>query len=300
MPNKSILSILSHVVHGYVGNRATVFPLQYAGWDVDAINTTNYLNHPGYGTFAGSATTPELVEKILVGLKAILDFKLNYDLILTGYTPNEKVLSVVFEQLVAVFELGTLPGKPTWIVDPVLGDNGRFYVLENVVPEYHKFFSSGYVSLITPNQFEMEILSGVKITDWESVNLALEKFNEKFSVANIVISSVTIDGKMYTVGSPADGEVFYLPIAEIPSSFNGCGDLFVGLLANTFHEGGLELTPEVVGGVLYRLHRILEYSYKQELLINPDAKVVKNLRIVQLREHLLETVPATFEVGYIR
>lgn len=34
-----VLAIQSHVVHGYVGNRAATFPLQYRGWDVDALNT---------------------------------------------------------------------------------------------------------------------------------------------------------------------------------------------------------------------------------------------------------------------
>lgn len=34
-----VLSIQSHVVSGYVGNKAATFPLQVLGFDVDAINS---------------------------------------------------------------------------------------------------------------------------------------------------------------------------------------------------------------------------------------------------------------------
>jgi hypothetical protein len=34
-----VLSVQSHVVSGYVGNRAAVFPLQMLGFDVDFVNS---------------------------------------------------------------------------------------------------------------------------------------------------------------------------------------------------------------------------------------------------------------------
>jgi hypothetical protein len=42
-----VLSIQSHVVSGYVGNRCAVFPLQLLGFDVDFVNTVNFSNHTG-------------------------------------------------------------------------------------------------------------------------------------------------------------------------------------------------------------------------------------------------------------
>ena len=47
-PEKRILSIQTHVVSGYVGNKCTVFPLQLHGLDVDAINSVQISNHGGY------------------------------------------------------------------------------------------------------------------------------------------------------------------------------------------------------------------------------------------------------------
>jgi len=43
-----VLSVQSHVVSGYVGNRAAVFPLQLLGFDADCINSVQYSNHTQY------------------------------------------------------------------------------------------------------------------------------------------------------------------------------------------------------------------------------------------------------------
>lgn len=44
---KRVLSIQSHVVHGYVGNKCCVFPLQSLGYDVDPICSVQFSNHTG-------------------------------------------------------------------------------------------------------------------------------------------------------------------------------------------------------------------------------------------------------------
>jgi len=63
-PQERVLSIQSHVVFGYVGGKAAVFPLQCLGYDVDVsfytciilclyvesykvVNTVNFSNHAG-------------------------------------------------------------------------------------------------------------------------------------------------------------------------------------------------------------------------------------------------------------
>ena len=38
---KRVLSIQSHVVHGYVGNRCAVFPLQLMGFDVSPASSSH-------------------------------------------------------------------------------------------------------------------------------------------------------------------------------------------------------------------------------------------------------------------
>lgn len=57
----------------------------------------------------------------------------------------------------------TEPVDVLWVLDPVLGDHGRFYVSQDVIPVYIDLLASGCISAVTPNQFEAEILSGIKI-----------------------------------------------------------------------------------------------------------------------------------------
>lgn len=40
------------LIQGYVGNKSAVFPLQLLGFDVDPINSVQFSNHTGTGTYS--------------------------------------------------------------------------------------------------------------------------------------------------------------------------------------------------------------------------------------------------------
>ncbi len=50
-----VLSVQSHVVSGYVGNKSATFPLQLLGFEVDAINSVQFSNHTGERFFLVTA-----------------------------------------------------------------------------------------------------------------------------------------------------------------------------------------------------------------------------------------------------
>lgn len=98
-----ILSIQSHVVHGYVGNRAAVFPLQVKeillylrfqsskryfsadkllGFDVDFINSVQFSNHTQYKNFKGQRLNSDELAELFDGLR--LNSLLDYSHLLTG------------------------------------------------------------------------------------------------------------------------------------------------------------------------------------------------------------------------
>lgn len=290
MSEKKVLSILSHVVHGYVGNRSTVFPLQYCGWDVDEIDTTNFSNHPGYGTFQGKASSVELVRSLFEGLDEVLGVDKDYDMVLTGYTPNDEVLEVIYQKVRSIFQKA--PKQPVWVLDPVLGDNGKLYVLEKVIPVYRSMLASGYVTMITPNQFEFEVLSETTISDWASLETAFDRFHKNYKVPFVVLSSVVLGDHMYAVGFKAcdpKNVIFYFPIDKIDCNFNGCGDLFTALLANAFYSNNNVLSPSVLSDVVVKLTKILSHSYDCERKATglEDIKLIKDIRIVSLRHVLL-------------
>ncbi|CAF1285299.1 unnamed protein product [Adineta steineri] len=102
MSNKSdriprVLSIQSHVVHGFVGNRCAAFILQLYGFEVDIINSVHFSNHTGYKTVKGSRLTADELRSIFQGLLA--NELLEYDYILTGYMGSGELLHVVAEHI---------------------------------------------------------------------------------------------------------------------------------------------------------------------------------------------------------
>jgi pyridoxine kinase len=64
-----VIAIQSQVVHGHVGNRAAVFPLQARGIEVAAVPTTLLSNHPHYSSIRGGVLDAELVRDLLMGVE---------------------------------------------------------------------------------------------------------------------------------------------------------------------------------------------------------------------------------------
>lgn len=76
-------------------------------------------------------------------------------MMLSGYIPGAEAVGAVGDiarQLKDKTKKN--PGKFFWVLDPVMGDNGRLYVAEDVVPAYKALVP--YADLILPNQFEAE------------------------------------------------------------------------------------------------------------------------------------------------
>ncbi|WWC70136.1 pyridoxal kinase [Kwoniella pini CBS 10737] len=183
-----VLSIQSHVVSGYVGNRAATFPLQTLGYDVDVVNTVQFSNHTGL---------------ITNGLVA-------HSRILTGYVPGAEALEVVAEQIRRMKDNNP---ETLYVLDPVMGDMGTgLYVSQDVVPIYKEMLK--LASIITPNQFEVELLSGINITSIETLHTALQQLHTANSLAHIAFSSIPLPISLVTsldLPSPPESYLRLLP-----------------------------------------------------------------------------------------
>ncbi|KAI6112906.1 bud site selection protein 16 [Pisolithus sp. B1] len=180
-----ILSIQSHVAFGYVGGKAAVFPLQCMGYDVDVVNTVNFSNHTGYGYFGGTKTTAEELSTIFDSMDKT--GVLTATRLLTGYIPNAASLDVVHR---LARKLKARNPDLIYLLDTVLGDAGKLYVAADVIPAYRKILP--LATVITPNWFEVETLTDMKLTDLASLRGALGKLHVEYRVPNIVISSIPL------------------------------------------------------------------------------------------------------------
>lgn len=237
--SKSILSIQSHVVHGYVGNKASTFPLQMLNWDVDILNTVNFSNHTGYGELKGTCASGSELLNIYKGLKQI---DVTYDAVLTGYVHGFDTLEAVGQICVEIKNRSKQKCKKlTWLLDPVMGDEGVLYVEKDVIPIYRQILESKQIDIVTPNQYELELLVDHKIVCLKSLKQALKLFHEKYNVKHIVLSSLfaemftDLEGGSETIYCCVssldlpDNLVFY-KIDRISGYFTGVGDMFSALL----------------------------------------------------------------------
>ncbi|XP_021296496.1 pyridoxal kinase isoform X1 [Herrania umbratica] len=226
-----VLSIQSHTVQGYVGNKSAVFPLQLLGYDVDPINSVQFSNHTGYPTFKGHVLNGQQLWDLIGGLEA--NDLLYYTHLLTGYIGSVSFLNKVLE---VVHKLRSVNPNLTYVCDPVMGDEGKLYVPEDLVSVYREKVVP-VASMLTPNQFEAELLTKLSYCRISSETDGREACNILHAAgpSKVVITSINIDGNLLLIGSHQKDkehppEQFKIVIPKIPAYFTGTGDLMTALL----------------------------------------------------------------------
>ena len=110
-------------------------------------------NHVGYGQFKGTKASASEIKDLFQGLKdSGLD---DFDIMLSGYMPSAeavRVVGIIAQDL--KLKATMKPGSFFWVLDPVIGDNGKIYVAEDCVPAYKELVQ--HADLILPNQYEAE------------------------------------------------------------------------------------------------------------------------------------------------
>lgn len=223
---RRVLSVQSHVVHGYVGNRAAVFPLQLLGFDVDVINSVQFSCHTGYPKFPGQKLTGNDLRVLVQGLAD--NQLLTHTHLLTGYIGTVSLLREVLELR------RMMPKGSRYICDPVLGDDGKFYASEDLVDIYREEVLPE-VTVLTPNHFEAEQLAQKTISSIEDavdVCDVLHKQGPKLvCVTTLDVSDVTEGGQYVGMMlSEAGKEKWLLQLPRVQGRFAGTGDLTAAML----------------------------------------------------------------------
>ncbi|KAG6581217.1 Pyridoxal kinase, partial [Cucurbita argyrosperma subsp. sororia] len=253
-----VLSIQSHTVQGYVGNKSAVFPLQLLGYDVDPINSVHFSNHTGYPTFKGQVLNGEQLWDLIEGLEE--NELLYYTHLLTGYIGSVSFLNTVLK---VVDKLRSANPKLIYVCDPVMGDEGKLYVPQELVSVYREKVVP-VASMLTPNQFEAEQLTGLRIQSERDGREACNILHAA-GPARVVITSINMNGKLLLIGSHQKNEgqapeQFKIVIPMIPAYFTGTGDLTTALLlgwSNKYPEH-LDLAAELaVSSLQAVLHRTM-------------------------------------------
>ncbi|KAL2813625.1 pyridoxine kinase [Aspergillus cavernicola] len=256
VPETRVLAVASHVVYGHVGNKMATLVMQSLGCDVAALNTVDFSNHTGYRQFKGTRATAEEIRNLYEGLcqNNLTDF----DVMLSGYAPSAAAVEAVgaIAQDLQRKAAGR-PGSFFWVLDPVMGDQGRLYVNDDVVPAYKSTIQ--HADLILPNQFEAEVLSGIQITSFHSLAKAISTLHATYNIPHVIITSVQLSKLSSSAETPSASpsspstqnlltvigstttstgqpRLFRVDVPALDCFFSGTGDMFAALTVARLRE----------------------------------------------------------------
>lgn len=280
-----VLSIQSHVTHGYVGNKAAVFPLQLHGFDVDPINTVSLSNHSGYPVIKGHRMTVEEFDMIISGMREN-NFLSDYDYLLTGYINNASIIEKIGTLLAELREKrnekensdaeseeqkgGAAAKGVVFVCDPVMGDDGRLYCKEEVVEAYGQLLP--FADVLTPNYFEASVLSGIEVVDMKSACQAADWFHAR-GTKQVIIKGFPLPGEENklqfllsssvdtspssavsgTSGATSSVQRYYGTLHRYQGRYTGTGDVFAAVFLAFSHRHSTVEAVALAMGVLQDL-----------------------------------------------
>ncbi|MBM3523197.1 MAG: pyridoxal kinase, partial [Alphaproteobacteria bacterium] len=142
----NVLSVQSGVVYGHVGNSTAQFCLQRLGHEVWRIDTVRFSNHPGHGGMVGAVTDAAEITTLVDGLAA-RGWLAGCDAVLSGYLGAAAQGPVLLDVVRRVCEANP---AARWLLDPVIGDDGRIFVKPGI-PEFMRDQAVPRADILTPN-----------------------------------------------------------------------------------------------------------------------------------------------------
>src|SRR6185437_1590403 len=249
----NLLSIQSHVVYGHVGNDAAVFPLQRLGVEVWPIHTVQFSNHTGYGAWRGEVFGAEAIGDVMQGIeeRSVLP---SCDGVLSGYMGSAGIGAAILD---AVDRVKAANKNALYCCDPVIGDIGRGIFVRPGIPEFMRERAVPAADIVTPNQFELDLISGLTSkTVAEAINAcgALQAMGPRtVLVTSLHVEETPKDSIDLMAFGPDGGFRVRTPLLDL--SVNGAGDMIAALfffhvLKSNSTAQALSLAASSVFGIL--------------------------------------------------
>ena len=267
----NILSIQSHVVYGHVGNAAAVFPLQRLGFEVWPLHTLQFSNHVGYGDWAGDVFPADRLRALVEALER-RGLLARCDAVLSGYLGDPGAVEAVADTIARVRRHA--PGC-FYLCDPVMGDLGEGLYVHEGIPDLMRGDLVPTADAITPNAFELGILSGRPI---ETVAQAVEAARGLIGNGRgagpkvVVVTSLAIEApqgedRITVLAITADQAwQIAVPRLEVRPEVHGGGDAFAALFLGHYLTGAsLADALARATGAVFALFRASHEADSEEL-----------------------------------
>jgi pyridoxine kinase len=223
----NILSIQSHVAYGHVGNASATFPMQRLGVDVWPIHTVQFSNHTGYGSWKGRVFDGGMIDEVMEGIseRGVLPA---CDGVLSGYMGSADIGHAI---LSAVERVRAANPRAVYCCDPVLGDIGRGVFVRPGIPEFMREQAVPAADIVTPNQFELELLTDIEVRTIADAHRAIEALRDAGPQVVLVTSLATEEtpADMIDMMAADARGAFRVRTPKLDVSVNGAGDAIAAL-----------------------------------------------------------------------
>lgn len=280
----NILSIQSHVAYGHVGNASAVFPMQRLGVEVWPIHTVQFSNHTGYGAWTGRVFDGPAIEEIVAGIaeRGVLP---RCDGVLSGYMGSADIGNAILSALARVRAANP---RALYCCDPVIGDVGRGVFVRPGIPEFMRDQAVRVADIITPNQFELDFLSGRTTRTTASIKqavLAVQRLGPKVVLVTSVEAQETpMDAIDMVVGE--GGRFWRVRTPKLSISVNGAGDAVAALFFVQYARSRSAATAlrEASASVFGLLKRTAEAGSREILTVAAQEEFVAPTRRFDVEE----------------
>ncbi|WP_222195143.1 pyridoxal kinase PdxY [Modestobacter italicus] len=223
----NVLSIQSHVAYGHAGNASAVFPLQRLGVEVWPVHTVQFSNHTGYGAWTGRVFDGQAVDEVVQGIedRGVLG---SCDAVLSGYLGSADIGHAV---LGSVAKVRAANPAAVWACDPVIGDVGRGVFVRPGIPEFMREVAVPAADIVTPNHYELDLLSGTETRSLGSVKdavAAVQALGPRVVLTTSLVAEDTPDDAVDLLASEG-GRHFRVRTPRLDLSVNGAGDAIAAL-----------------------------------------------------------------------
>lgn len=279
---KNVLSIQSHVVYGYAGNKAAVFPMQLLGIDTWALNTVQFSNHTQYGKWKGMVIPKEQIGEITQGI-AEIDALQECDAVLSGYIGAAEQGA---EILAAVAKIKVLNPNAIYFCDPVMGHPDKGCIVAPGVAEFLRDEAMVKADIIAPNLVELRELTGLPVLDFDGAIEAIKAIRAK-GVKKVLVKHLSRVGKdpsKFEMVLANEEGIWHIsrPLHEFKAKDPvGVGDLTSGIFLANLLNGKSDLeafehTANAVNDVMSVTQQSGKYElqiiHARELIVTPQSR----------------------------
>jgi pyridoxine kinase len=270
----NILSIQSHVAYGHVGNASATFPMQRLGVDVWPIHTVQFSNHTGYGSWKGRVFDGGMIDEVMEGI-AERGVLAQCDGVISGYMGSADIGHAI---LSAVERVRAANPKALYCCDPVIGDVGRGVFVRPGIPEFMREQAVPAADIVTPNQFELELLTDIEIKTLADAHRAVEALRDAGPKVVMVTSLETEETPADSIdlmAADAKGS-WRVRTPKLDVSVNGAGDAIAALFFTHYlrEESAAAALSKAASSIYGLLKRTKEAGSREILTVAAQDEFV--------------------------